>query len=419
MESVGVSCVTREGYARRGLFFKGPDGTSRFRPDLDDAPLEKSHAAQPTTHGPVLKLPFVQLIYQSSNHSRGPVYLFSDHLLRGRIGRRNGPAPTPSDQTMYFERKELIQSLDLLCFVLFVYTWLLDNSTFLLLLKAALQVQFCNPLQMHSTWSLPFFLVFLACWNLVPALSHLLFPPSVTNTGNAVFIDFIGQNSLPGRLHILSIDAFTFAIQLVLTVVAFEMGKDEARPDGEPSELDDLTSMLGEEDLGQGWDVRDEEARLFGLNEGEERKRERSSLTHHIAVVRLRPIWEQIRQRKFLPSPPSEEEVDANPTPPPLPLDQERPDTTRIRSFSRRSRTVQTTPAEPVSQGIDSSWPPMWLIIARNMVGSQPRLPSFHPIQTLGSIRDSFTSRFGRAISHATPDRSQYTRVSDAPPPQS
>ncbi|KAI3484871.1 hypothetical protein L1887_51925 [Cichorium endivia] len=177
--------------------------------------------------------------------------------------------------TMYYERKELIQSLDLLCFVLFVYTWLLDNRTLLLLIKSALQVQFCNPLQLHPTWSLPFFVVFLACLNALLALAHLWAPASATNRGDAILIDFVGQDAAPGRLHMLGIDLCVAAVQLLMTVVAFECAKDQAKQDGEQSLLDDTTERQGEE-RGQGWDVRDEEAALFGLDTDDEARREKN-----------------------------------------------------------------------------------------------------------------------------------------------
>ncbi|GAC94782.1 hypothetical protein PHSY_002355 [Pseudozyma hubeiensis SY62] len=327
---------------------------------------------------------------------------------------------------MYFERKELIQSLDLLCFVLFVYTWLLDNRTFLLLVKAALQVQFCNPLQICPTWSLPFIVVFLCSLNLTWALVHLWTPASKTNTGESILIDFVGHTTLPGRLHMLLIDAVVWGAQLLMTVIAFEMGKDEVKGDEEPSELDDRTTLFDEDDLGQGWNVRDEEANLFGLDQDDERKRQHTSLTHHVAVVRLRPIYDQILARQFLPDPPAEETLpDPAPSPqsPPIPLEpSNRPDTSRIRRFSRRPRN--TTPAVteqdepyrglgPVSA--DDSWPPMWLILARNTIGGELRFPSFRPMQGVASIRNTLFGRFGRTLSQ-TPDRSQYTRVNpDAP----
>ncbi|SPO30631.1 uncharacterized protein UTRI_05248 [Ustilago trichophora] len=334
---------------------------------------------------------------------------------------------------MYFERKELIQSLDLLCFILFVYTWLLDNRTFLLIIKAALQVQFCNPLQMHPTWSLPFFVVFLLCLNLLLSLAHLWTPPNLTNTGDAILIDFVGQTTTPNRLHMLLIDASVCFVQLLMTVVAFEMGKDDTKPDDEPSALDDLTSRLEADDLGQGWDVRDEEATLFGLHEEEERKRHRSSLTHHIAVIRLGPIYDQILSREFLPTQ-SAGPTDAEPTPPPPPPpplppppgdepNLSRPDTSRIRRFSRRplpSNTTATTAttAEQSYTGLgpvsaDNSWPPLWMIIGRNMVGGTSlRPPSFRPVSSgFASIRDGVAGRFGRSLSNPAPDRSRYSRI--------
>ncbi|SNX87009.1 uncharacterized protein MEPE_05719 [Melanopsichium pennsylvanicum] len=334
---------------------------------------------------------------------------------------------------MYFERKQLVQSLDLLCFTLFVYTYLLDNRTFLLIIKAALQVQFCNPVQMHPTWSLPFFVVFLLTLNTLLAIAHQWTPARITNTGDAIFIDFIGHtaSTLPNRLHMLFIDAAVCFVQLLMVVVAFEMGKDETRPDGELSGLDDLTSLLEEEDIGQGWDVRDEEAAMFGLDEQEERKRQRSTLTHHIAVIQFRPIIDQILSRHFLPAPPAEGTNDAPSSDPtalavPSLTDSARPDTTRIRRFSRRPRSgplSNTLTQEPSYVGLgpvsaDNSWPPMWLILARNMIGGEQRMPSFRPMRGLASIRDNITRRFRRNIGHAAaPDRSQYTRVNpDAPP---
>ena len=316
--------------------------------------------------------------------------------------------------------------LDLLCFVLFVYTWLLDNRTLLLLIKAALQVQFCNPLQMHPTWSLPFFVVFLCSLNALLAIAHLWSPPKVTNTGDAILIDFVGQATAPGRLHMLLVDAAVCAVQLVMTVVAFEMGRDEVRPDDDPSALDDLTRF---DDEGQGWEVRDEEATLFGLDPDEERKRERTSLTHHIAVVQLRPIYDQIVARQLLPSHPTEH-VEATS---PAPVEQEsgeRPDTSRLRRFSRRARTTNTsnnvgTATATVGEGeryaglgpvsADESWPPMWLVIARNMgTGQSLRLPSFRPGERIAALRDGVAARFGRSLTHV--DRTQYARLApDAP----
>ncbi|SAM83638.1 uncharacterized protein UBRO_06650 [Ustilago bromivora] len=333
---------------------------------------------------------------------------------------------------MYFERKELIQSLDLLCFVLFVYTWLLDNRTFLLVVKAALQVQFCNPVQMHPTWSLPFFVVFLCCLNLILALAHLLTPASQTNTEDAILIDFVGQVTLPGRVQMFFIDALVCFVQLLMTVIAFETSKDELKPDDEPSVLDDLTSFLEQDDLGQGWDVRDEEATLFGLDEEEERKRQHTCLTHHIAVVRLRPIFDQIRSRQLLPTQPADESDGAQEAFTQSPLqpastvaDWARPDTSRIRRFSQRPRTALPDSSrqgeERLTEGLgavssDNSWPSMWLIIGRNMIGGEPSLPSFRPMQGLTSIPDSIMGRFGRSLSQA-PDGSQWTRINpDAPP---
>ncbi|KAJ1021265.1 hypothetical protein NDA18_005506 [Ustilago nuda] len=309
---------------------------------------------------------------------------------------------------MYFERKELIQSLDLLCFVLFVYTWLLDNRTFLLVVKAALQVQFCNPVQMHPTWSLSFLVVFLCSLNLILALVHLLTPASQSNSQDAMLIDFVGQVTLPGRVQMFLIDALVCFVQLLMTVIAFETSKDELKPDGEPSVLDDLTSFVG-----HGWDVGDEEATLFGLDEEEERKSQHTSLTHHIAVVRLPPIFDQIRSRQWLPTQSADESDGAQEASTRSPLQPAstvahwtRPHTSRIRRFSQPPRTTHPFSSrqgeERVTEGLgaisaDNSPPPMWLIVGRNMIGGA----SFRRMQGLTSITDSIMGRFGRNLSQA------------------
>ncbi len=334
-------------------------------------------------------------------------------LQQSTLGRHALAIALP--HTMYYERKELIQSLDLLCFVLFVYTWLLDNRTLLLLIKSALQVQFCNPLQLHPTWSLPFFVVFLACLNALLALAHLWAPASATNRGDAILIDFVGQDAAPGRLHMLGIDLSVALVQLLMTIVAFECAKDQAKQDGEQSQLDDTTEREGEE-RGQGWDVRDEEAALFGLDTDDEARRERTSLTHCIAVVRLRPIVDDIVKRQFLPdAPPAEAQEEPQPQQPPVETG-DRPDTSRIRRFSRRPRAAPAAAdagAPPAYAGLgpvsaDDSWPPMWLILARNM---GPRLPS---LPSLPSLRPSVMSRFGRSLTANPP--AEYTRVNTEPP---
>ncbi len=213
---------------------------------------------------------------------------------------------------------------------------------------------FCNPLQLHPTWSLPFFVVFLACLNALLALAHLWAPASATNRGDAILIDFVGQDAAPGRLHMLGIDLCVAAVQLLMTVVAFECAKDQAKQDGEQSLLDDTTERQGEE-RGQGWDVRDEEAALFGLDTDDEARRERTSLTHCIAVVRLRPIVDDIVNRQFLPdAPPAEAQQEPQAQQPTVQTG-DRPDTSRIRRFSRVHAQRQHLPT-PVRRQRMRGW---------------------------------------------------------------
>ncbi|SPO36249.1 uncharacterized protein PSFLO_01720 [Pseudozyma flocculosa] len=212
---------------------------------------------------------------------------------------------------MYRQRRELIQSLDLLVFALLVYVWFIDGSTLWFLVKSALQVQFCNPIQMHPTWSLPFFTVFLSCFNLLIVTVHVLGGPIGAGKSRTIIIDFVGQDHQTGKLHMVLIDLFVAFVQTVLLVVAFEHGIDELRSEGEKSCLDEDQEVdaldAGEADRverGQGWDADDEEASLFASHRIQERADEatrsapwttdHSSLSQPIAVVRLQPLAERI-----------------------------------------------------------------------------------------------------------------------------
>ncbi|KAN0062613.1 hypothetical protein ACQY0O_005146 [Thecaphora frezii] len=318
---------------------------------------------------------------------------------------------------MYRQRKELVQSLDLLAFTLFVYIWFVDGSTIWLFVKSALQVQFCNPIQMHPTWSLPFFAVFLSCFNFIVVLVHLLGGPIGAGKARTIILDFVGQDHQTGRLHMVLIDLVVAFVQLIMLIVAYEHGIDELRPDDEKSRLDEdepdasepSEACAGAQDAGpgQGWDADDEESSLFAPHREERPESsaaspgrwadESSSLSRPIAVIRLEPLVRTILDGNLAWPKGADEARDGgargsaapsgprpNPdavaasiaaaarAPAPAPL--------RTEGYpghvARRSRSA-AAPAAPSPQQRASTpsmanqdWPPAWLAIACNLVGT-------------------------------------------------
>ncbi|PWN50723.1 hypothetical protein IE53DRAFT_410687 [Violaceomyces palustris] len=179
---------------------------------------------------------------------------------------------------MHSHRRQLIQSLDLLAFTIFVYLWLLDKSTLSLFLRCFLQIQFCNPIQVHPIGWSPFKLRTLLCFqvgfNLIMILIHLSSSGIVSSSkgtnnlmekGSAgqhtLIIDFIGQDYEPSKFHLVLIDLFLTMIQSVLLIVSYENGWDELEPSkqGQLSFLDDSDSDSefgdAQDPGGQGWDL--------------------------------------------------------------------------------------------------------------------------------------------------------------------
>ncbi|PWY98044.1 hypothetical protein BCV70DRAFT_202212 [Testicularia cyperi] len=341
---------------------------------------------------------------------------------------------------MYFERRELIQSLDLLSYLLFVYIWLLDGRTLWLAIRAILQVQICNLIYINPTWSLSFSAIFLCSINALFAIVCIFGPPIGSLKQSSILLDFVGQQTQPTKLHALLVHGLICYVQLVLLVVAFEHGQDELKPDDEASSLDPLSSTKpSDAEEGQGWDARDEEASLFAPDTHPETKDPVTSLSHPIAVIRLGPVWQQIWQRGSSPSnddssPHADPSSNLNSTTSSSSgthfgthdtntstnananANAVRPDTSRIRRFSRRHRPSHPTEAPstgrtlseqppspspgPGSASVDDSWPPMWLVIARNMVGPNNRLVNLRPARTVTTLRNGWANRFGRNLSN-------------------
>lgn len=304
------------------------------------------------------------------------------------------------------------QQLDVVCNILFVYVWLLDGRTFWLVLKTWVQlfvvrVQHAAQEQWDPAWALYTLLCLPTVWTCVVTISHLA-GPSVVTSGkeHSVLLDFVGQQYSPSRLHLVLLDSLVGGIQLALAVIVFQVGKDQTRPDEEASDLDVAPRDHTDHYDGQGWDTRDEEASLF--TPSSEQRSATNSLVHPIAVLRPLEIWNQ------RPSLPNYDDIASPSQPPPTtspPQHTQRPDTSRIRRFSRHHRTLpsqtqaQTTPPDA---SVDDSWPPMWLVIARNMVGSSrassPTSLLRRPTRAFASLRTAISSRIPSTTASARPE---------------
>lgn len=154
-----------------------------------------------------------------------------------------------------------------------------------------------------------------------------------------------------------------------MLVVAYEHGRDELKPEETKSALDESDDERDLEPSGQGWEPRDEEARLFAPDPSSQEVDLRTSLTNPVAVVRLQPLLNEILHGRFEPLSPNPDNQAAPSRPNPEIATQARPDTSRIRRFSRRPPPPQSTAPQPQppSNTSGGDWPPMWLVVARNL----------------------------------------------------
>ncbi|KAF9361682.1 hypothetical protein BGX34_007002 [Mortierella sp. NVP85] len=101
---------------------------------------------------------------------------------------------------------------------LYVYQYLLDTSTFGLILRILVQDQFVSLKSSAATLRIAMYGIFFS--NFLAILRHLQAPSRY-----AVIIDFIGNVSIPSRSRLLWLDMVIIVLQIAMTLVSFNVLK--------------------------------------------------------------------------------------------------------------------------------------------------------------------------------------------------
>ncbi|KAJ4483346.1 hypothetical protein J3R30DRAFT_3447775 [Lentinula aciculospora] len=120
----------------------------------------------------------------------------------------------------YARRKHIIQALDALLYQLFCFSFYLSPSLFNMFLRLCAQLVCATTRELSPTLSLGNFFFFPLFSNSFSVWNHA----TVGSTeGRAVVLDFIGLAYAPSKFQLLFVDVFIIFLQLLLTVMSFEM----------------------------------------------------------------------------------------------------------------------------------------------------------------------------------------------------
>ncbi|KAK3828831.1 MAG: hypothetical protein J3Q66DRAFT_20446 [Benniella sp.] len=117
-----------------------------------------------------------------------------------------------------YYKKDIHRSMESLLNGLYVYQYLLDTSTFGLILRILVQDQFVSLKSSAATLRIAMYGIFFS--NFLAVLRHLQAPSRY-----AVIIDFIGNVSIPSRSRLLWLDMVIIVLQIAMTLVSFNVLK--------------------------------------------------------------------------------------------------------------------------------------------------------------------------------------------------
>ncbi|KAI8600483.1 hypothetical protein EDD21DRAFT_131971 [Dissophora ornata] len=117
-----------------------------------------------------------------------------------------------------YYKKDIFKSIEGLLYGLYVYQYLLDTSTFGLLIRAVVQDQFLSPKTKAPTLRIALYTIFATTF-------LALFRHQRTPDHFAVVIDFIGNVSPPSRSKLLWLDVFITALQISEALIVFNFLK--------------------------------------------------------------------------------------------------------------------------------------------------------------------------------------------------
>ncbi|KAF9958603.1 hypothetical protein BGZ65_001314 [Modicella reniformis] len=118
-----------------------------------------------------------------------------------------------------YYKKDVIKSMETLLYSLYVYQYLLDTSTFGLLVRVLVQDQVVSLKSSAPTLRIALYTIFVT--NILAVFRHFHAPGRY-----AVVIDFIGNVSIPSRSKLLWLDMVIIVLQVAMTLISFNVLKD-------------------------------------------------------------------------------------------------------------------------------------------------------------------------------------------------
>ncbi|KAE9411413.1 hypothetical protein BT96DRAFT_870114 [Gymnopus androsaceus JB14] len=125
----------------------------------------------------------------------------------------------------YHERRHILTALDTLLYQLFCLSFYLSPSLFNMFLRLSAQLLCTTTREMSPTLSLGSFFVFPLFSNSFSVWNHATTGPS---EGRSVILDFVGLAYSPSKFQLLFVDFSIIFLQMLLTVISFEMHTPES-----------------------------------------------------------------------------------------------------------------------------------------------------------------------------------------------
>ncbi|KAG0026888.1 hypothetical protein BGZ82_009233 [Podila clonocystis] len=118
--------------------------------------------------------------------------------------------------------KDIHKSIEALLYGLYVYQYLLDTSTFGLIIRSVLQDRLLSLKSMAPTLRVTIYSIIAVAF--LALLRHFHAPDRY-----AVIIDFIGNDSTPSRARLLWLDGLIVFLQITEALIVFNLVKDSPR----------------------------------------------------------------------------------------------------------------------------------------------------------------------------------------------
>jgi len=118
------------------------------------------------------------------------------------------------------QRQHIIDSLDNLIFQLYTLSFFLSPTLVPLLCRVASQFIFYKPRELDPKLSLRVWFLLLCLSNVPSFWSHVR---DGATESRAVILDFVGMGYLPSKLHLVLLDTLILCLQMLLTIISFEI----------------------------------------------------------------------------------------------------------------------------------------------------------------------------------------------------